>query len=646
MIRYVRALAVALCLLSFPVWLIAQTPPAKDDPQNSKPSNRKASNAQANPLADQRRTTAIALLTALADEARNYHDQTLRARVMARAADALWDSDTERARVLFRRAWEAADTADTESERRAEEDLRRQQQAPGIAERRNTPRLRNEVLRLVARHDRALGEEFLAKLTEAKERAATDAAGRLDNAPNSSESWNAPAAQEQRLRLAEQLLQEGNVERALQFADPALGQANRSSISFLCVLREKNAAEADKRFAALLPRAASDPASDANTVSLLSSYVFTPFLYITFFPDGGQSSNQRREVIAPPANFPTALRDAFLNVAAQILLRPLPAPDQDHTSSGRSGKYMVMARLLPLFEQYAPDRAAELHTQISALTPDVPEGMRNEGNPALTRGLAPEDTSKDILQDLQQRLDKAANASERDEIYANTAVYASHKGDPRTRELVDKIEDTELRKQVRAYVDFESIMTALNKKNGQEALRLVRTGELTHVQRAWAYTQTARLLIKSDPTRARELLEDAATEARRIGGGEADRPRALIAVATVFAEADRSRAWETAAEAVKAGNAANDFTGEDGEVGARVQTKNMIVSANPGVPDFNVLGLFRALGKEDIFRAVELAKGFTGEAPRAAATLAVASSALNIKDIRGQQRIENTTIRN
>ena len=64
----------------------------------------KAKSEEVDEAAAQRRTVAISLITTLADEARSFKDQTRRARVQARAADVLWDSDAERARELFRRA--------------------------------------------------------------------------------------------------------------------------------------------------------------------------------------------------------------------------------------------------------------------------------------------------------------------------------------------------------------------------------------------------------------------------------------------------------------------------------------------------------------------------------------------------------------
>src|ERR1043166_2009807 len=57
---------------------------------------------EADAEAAQQRTIAISLVSTLADEARSFKDQTRRARVQARAADVLWDSDPERARELFR----------------------------------------------------------------------------------------------------------------------------------------------------------------------------------------------------------------------------------------------------------------------------------------------------------------------------------------------------------------------------------------------------------------------------------------------------------------------------------------------------------------------------------------------------------------
>lgn len=630
MAHLARTCFASFCLIALTLLAQAQTPTptpsAKDTPPAAKATSTKktaATRSAADPLAEQRRMTAISLLSALADEAKGYHDQVLSARVLARAADALWESDTERARSLFRRAWDAAESADADSARRMEEDIRKQQQTTGSAAVTSPPNLRNEVLRLAARHDRALGEEFLKKIEEAREREAANKS--LNRDP-----WMASLSQSQRLRLATQLLQDGDIDRALQYADPALDSVNMDSMNFLSALREKKAEAADQRFAAMLQRAAVDPASDANTVSGLSSYAFTPFLYIAFLPNGGANQMQRRDP-TPPPDLQADLRNAFFRTAAQILLRPMPPPDQDTTSAGRTGKYMVIKRLLPLFEQHAPDRVAELRSQMAALSPDVPERDRTGENRAVTRGIVPEDNSRDPMQAMQERLDHAANATERDAIYADMAAALSASGDARGRDLADKIEDTELRQQTHAYVDFEFLDNALQKKDAQEAIRIARSGELTHIQRVWGFTQAARLLMKSDRSRAVELLEEATAEARRIDGSEPERPRALVAIVTGFLEADRARAWELISEAIKAGNSAEGFTGDDARMTTMLRFKNGVIMKNSNVNDFDLRGVFRALAKDDLYRAIEIAKGFTGEATRANATLAIARAVLEEK---------------
>ena len=97
------------------------------------------------------------------------------------------------------------------------------------------------------------------------------------------------------------------------------------TINFLSDVRDKNADVADKRYAALLNSAANNPQSDANTVSLLSSYIFTPHLLVMFNSGGGSSSSQNSQTITPAAVSPE-LRNAFYQVGGSILLRPLPAP--------------------------------------------------------------------------------------------------------------------------------------------------------------------------------------------------------------------------------------------------------------------------------------------------------------------------------
>ena len=616
MVALVFAAASSQTILAQPASPQKQTKPKTTKPKPEEPDDDAA----------QRKSVATSLVISLADEARSFKDQTRRARVQARAADVLWDTDTERARDLFRRAWDAAEAADAESARLRAEEERRQTARGGPVVLRGGPDIRSEVLRLVAKRDSKLGEQFLKALDEAEQKAREDAAadsrrGGPGNLVGASK----------RLQLARRLAEDGEVERALEFAAPALDKVSVDAIFFLSTLREKNAQMADAAFMTLLARVARDPVSDANTVSGLSSYAFTPFLYVTFEASGG-SNQMRGRAPTPAPSLPDNVRTGFLNLAFQILMQPLPAPDQDHTTSGRTGKYLVIKRLLPVFEQHLPDAAASLRTQMTALASYVPQGMQQGENRAVTRGIVPDDTESDANERMDERLERARTSADRDAIYADYAVALADKGDPRARDLVDKIEDTELRKSVKAYTDFQWTQLAVRNKDATEAARLAKNAELNSIQRVWAYTSAAKFVSASERSRAVDLLESALAESRRISQTDPDRARALTAVTAGFVELDAVRAWETLNEVVKAANAAENFTGEDSRISARLQTSQMVVIENATAEDFDLLGAFRSLARADLFRAIQVAKSFTGEAPRAVATLAIARSVLEKRE--------------
>jgi hypothetical protein len=629
-----RALALfvaALCFMAMPLSLYAQSSATKPAAQSkpARPPAKSSSNAGADPLAEVRRSIAVSLVISLAEEARGYRDGMLAARVQARAADALWEADNERARELFRRAWETADATDRENQRRQEEDRRAQASSTGTVLQINAPNLRAEVLRLSARRDRALGEEFLAKLDEVKKQG--DDASKDDSVLSSLDPSRPSKSNTERLQLAQAFLAEGEIERALQFADPVLNGVTMQGLSFLSNLRQKNSKLADERYAAMLARAALDTTTDANTVSLLSSYIFTPSLFITIEPEGGINSSRFNDAPAPTDIAPS-LRTAFLNAAAQILLRPLPQPEQDKTTSGRKGLYVIIARLLPLFDQYMPQRSAALRAQMAALSQEVSEDLRSGKNQWLKEGLESEDeSSTNEVQDALDIANREANPARRNRAYATAALEAARRGDARARDYADKIDDTDMRKAARAYIDYELVNSALNRKDGQEAVRLARTGELTTIQRVWAYTEGAGHLAKSNPARALEFLEEALLEANRIGASDADHARALVGVATHMLQVNLSRGWEIMSEAAKASNSAEGFTGEDGRVTARFVTQGSVSMSSSSVPSFDLAGIFSSLARDDFSRAVELAKEFKAEAPRAAATLAIARTVLSEK---------------
>ncbi len=201
----------------------------------------------------------------------------------------------------------------------------------------------------------------------------------------------------------------------------------------------------------------------------------------------------------------------------------------------------------------------------------------------------------------------------------------------RARDYVDKIENSELRNLTRSFIDATMTIRALDKKDIDRVLTLVRTGELTHLQKAWALAAAGKLLAKTDHEKSLTVIEEAATEARRIDGSDPDRARALMAVANSLLVSERGKSWDATYDAVKAANSAEGFTGEDGVIRLGLQTKSMSSLHSTSAQDFDVSGIFAELAKEDYNRTVELARGFEREAPRAGAVIAIARSVLEEK---------------
>ncbi len=622
-----RSLLVLVWLLILGGIATAQSAEAKTivPEANNASKSKTAVDPEAERIIKDRRAQAQSMLISLAADAGSYNDQKLRARTLARIADALWAADPERARTLFRKGWDAAEVVDREGQQRMREDIRQQQAKNGSVAVTGPPNIRGEVLRLAARHDRTLGEEFLAKLKVEKQQEATEASDKLRPEP-----FDTPEAISQRLNLARQLL-DTDVERALQFADPALGVISRDGLDFLSDLRDRDPAAADQRYLRLLANAAASLQSDANTVSLLSSYLFTPHIFVTF--SGGGASTQQSSRTNVPPEVPAQIRAAFFRAASDILLRPLAPPGQDQTSSGIEGKYLVMKRLMPLFEQFAPQNMTEaLRGQMQALASGVPEEARQRDDDSLREGIRPPQSREGREQSLLDQLDHAKTSAERDRLYLTLARTMAEKGElARAHDYIEKVDDSELRQKLRAYIDVTMIMRAVDKKDANQVLDLVRTGELTHVQKAWALTQAAKLLLKTDREKSLNAIEDAGAEARRIEPSDADRPRALMAVANASLVSDRAKSWDAVYEAIKSANSAEGFTGEDGVLRISLLTKSMSSIRSSSVQDFDVAGIFTELARDDYNRTVELARLFEREAPRASAVIAIARSVFEEK---------------
>jgi hypothetical protein len=293
---------------------------------------------------------------------------------------------------------------------------------------------------------------------------------------------------------------------------------------------------------------------------------------------------------------------------------------------------MVVKRLMPLFEQYAPKEITEtMRGEFEALNSLVSDGVRQGENEWTQKGISPEKSQADQEHSLFDQIDHARTSDERDQLYFKLALLALSKDDLKARDYVSKIDESWFRKQAQEWIDWGLAVGAIRKKKTDAALELARIGELTHIQRVWLLTQTAKLLAKTDHEKALSLLDDATSEVRRIEGVDLDRPRGLLAIANALKLIEPSRAWDAVFDAVKAANSTEGFTGEDGGITQTIRTPEAVRLSPTAVPDFDIEGIFGKLANDDYERTVELARGYQGEAARANATIAIARSVLNEK---------------
>lgn len=624
MARYLlTSLAVICCALSITSPASAQSSPNKPSAEGtSKPTAAKALlEEEAARLKKARLAFAIQVVSSLADDARAYKDQSLRVRVQARAADVLWTADRERARTLFARAWEAAEIVDEEGGRRNQEERERfLSRRGGAGFIPAAPNLRAEVLRLASLHDRALAEGFLAKMEEKEKRDGEEAKELRPWDPTAP-----PDAIAKRLRLAQQVLENGETDKALLIAESALTRVTSQGIIFLVLLREKNAALADNIFGSLLEITVTDPAGDATSVSILSSYVFTPSVIATCTRNGVVVSQWTTPL--PPPQLSAGLRAKFFAVASQILLRPVSPIELETSLAGLAGTYFTVQRLLPLFEQNDPDLAIALHGRLNTLAEGRVEIMPQQQRALINAGFDARETKGEEPEDKLAQIERAPSTRERDHLYAMAASAAVKKNDPKAREFADKIDDSELRKSVRAFVDIIRVSKFLEQKDSEKALQLTRVGELSHFQRAWSYAEIAALLKSSAREQTLELIREAATEAERIPTTSLESAQAWVAIANRAAEVDPSRKWESVLDAIKAVNNAPTYTGDENELSVSFLTRNNVQMMQVPAPSINLVALFEGLADEDIYRAADMARSISNESARAIALLAAASSA-------------------
>ena len=550
---------------------------------------------------------AISLLRSLATETPGF-DAQIRFRIQSQIAGILWNYDKSFARSLFLKAWESAEAIDNTTRELAEINSVTSRDA------------RRQVIQLAVQRDAFLAEELLARMAEKDEEKAEQANGSTESTAANSLS----AADLDRFSVAGQLLADGKPDRAIEFLGGTLNRVVIPTLRFLSQLRGKDAAAADRLYLSLLSRVLEDPTSDANTVLLLSSYIFNPDLYVRIGNNGFPIFVQTG--LGNSAGEPAAaVRSAFLNSAIQILLRPTP----DITAQRIN--YMAGTRLLPAFERFNTNMAALIRVRLAELSASISANLKT---PDVVNKLQQAIDAKGDNQSIQDILNKAAelpNSSARDRLYIQAAVLLAKHGDSRAKEIAEEISTEDLREKVRVFVIMALANSALNKNHTQTALDFARSENLGAIERLWIYLKLADLLGKKRTEDAIQVIFEALPIVRRMDRS-ANKARAMVAIAVLLIKfkPELSRPYVT--EAIAAINNADPFDVENPVVEVLLKTPVGDWRSSYAIESFALTNLFSELGKQDFFEAINNANSLKGNGARSFAVTAVAQSALDQRE--------------
>ena len=579
----------------------------KSSAANKTAADRKAKDD----AAKARRDEAISLLMSLAAEAQGA-DAKLRSHLQAQAAYLLWKVDEVYARELFLKAWSAAEIAD----RKEAED---QTAAASKVTNHISPRdARREVIFLALQNDRRLGEELLARISKEN---ATAVDKRSDLAATQAEGNDLSPDELDRLSLARELLETGNTNQAAQFAGEALSKVAIPTLRFLAELRERNQPAADEIYLSLLTRAQADPGANANMVSLLSSYVFSPDLYVRIGNNGFPTMVQITRTTHPVDVAPN-IRLAFLNTAIQILLGPTLDPAAERAS------FMIGTRLLPLFDQFNPSMANQLRTRLIQLSPAISPALKTvESANRIRTGIGSTDSQENNVDELLNQAEGLTDSSASDHLLVRAAIIAAEHGDKRAEKIAQRIRSDQLRQQVSEYIVMVLAKFALNNKQIDRALELARSAELNAIERVWIYIQVTNQIGTKRKPEAADTLFEVLPAARQMELGP-EKARVMIGIAVQLIKFKSELAKGYVADAVTITNKLDNFSGEDTGFNVCIESSRGAWQANYSSPAFSLTALFRELATDDFFQAINTADTLKDKQLKSEAILTIARSAL------------------
>ncbi len=552
----------------------------------------------ASPASSCNRESALAILEEQVAATRTFDDQVGRVAVLIRAADLLWSSQQEKARLVFGEAFEIANRDFKEN---GDEPRR-----AGVGLMTSVPDQRYTVIGAIAKRDLAWAQKLTREM--------------LSDQQNEAREKSTTSAQ-QETRTAEKLL---SLASTLSASDqPAALSFARSSFRypatlhlpfFLYRLSEVNRAAADQFYLDALAAYAGAP---MERLLYLSSYPFGNDREVGEMP--GYTIYKVPSGFAPNPGLQRALIQILLRRIQQRLAQPPDAAPNDRVSEAGQ-MWLALTRLEKQIEGTLPDLAAPVAQTKGNLFGLLPQNSQIHVDQLVSERSLPRRSFNEQVETAEQTPDVDSH----DQQLVSAVISASANEDlDLVLRVVDKISDSAVRPQLLNWLYFSRTQSAIKSKQLNEARQLAaKVDELD--QRGYLYFQIAEESLKQDvdQTQAREMLEEVLDRAAKAPATMVT-ARAQLGVAFLYTKIDLNRAIAVLGDAVKNINRIEqpDFSRQF--VMRRIEGKTFGSYAAFQTPGFNPENTFRELGKSDFDGTLYQAGNFTNKSLRARTTLSL-----------------------
>jgi len=560
----------------------------------------------------------IALLATLADQASFSADLSFAVRAQAQAATLLWPYDSERARAIYRHAFQSLLVQDSICSDHAVPQaspvhLPSRPAIAAIA----SQHLRVELLREIAARDAGLAEDLAHAFTFSVARAsagcASAAISRSRNyhsgpAFNASPGADSNQRDVQRRDLLVSLalqIAERDPRRAIALAQFSLAfGVSRNFSPLLLSLRAGNPARASLLFVNALGCLERSRGVDLNGLHTLGAFLVSA-------TDSGAKGSVNKGVVV-----------RFLNCALTQMARrgqmtavgrgDVPA-NQGIDAEDETVIFFIGRQLGDLFARYMPNRLGQFERKIAELTAD-------NGN---ERSVAPTQVRASDPNDIAREASGASTAADRDLLHARAAFAWLARGEEnRAQAAAAKVAATAIR---------DRVMTQIARQHGSAGQLDAAISVTRHIEdaaaRAILLTSLARTALdKMDKSRVTDLLDEAATSALKPQASMA-RALALSGIAGHFTEFDARRGFEIMQLAVEMINKViAPWEGSEPERSTSGAPKDH----EPGeLYGSSIEDTFEALGRADFERALSLARQLAATDISVLAQLAVCRGVLD-----------------